>query len=85
MYHTLGQRKGLGIGGMKNSNDDPWYVVDKDLDRNVLVVGQGGQHPRLMSVGFLLTNCTGSIAPGLQLGQKLPLKPAIVSAMWHVP
>ncbi|MFA7519375.1 tRNA 2-thiouridine(34) synthase MnmA, partial [Shewanella sp.] len=37
MYHTLGQRKGLGIGGMKNSNDDPWYVVDKDLERNVLI------------------------------------------------
>ncbi|GGI90834.1 tRNA-specific 2-thiouridylase MnmA [Shewanella hanedai] len=52
MYHTLGQRKGLGIGGMKNSNDDPWYVVDKEMDRNVLVVGQGGTHPRLMSVGF---------------------------------
>lgn len=52
MYHTLGQRKGLGIGGMKNSNDDPWYVVDKEMDRNVLVVGQGGNHPRLMSTGF---------------------------------
>ncbi|MEI6860137.1 MAG: tRNA 2-thiouridine(34) synthase MnmA [Shewanella sp.] len=52
MYHTLGQRKGLGIGGMKNSNDDPWYVVDKEMDRNVLVVGQGGTHPRLMSMGF---------------------------------
>ncbi|MFB2721857.1 tRNA 2-thiouridine(34) synthase MnmA [Shewanella xiamenensis] len=54
MYHTLGQRKGLGIGGMKNSNDDPWYVVDKDLKRNVLVVGQGGHHPRLMSNGMLV-------------------------------
>ena len=52
MYHTLGQRKGLGIGGMKNSNDDPWYVVDKEMDRNGLGVGQGGTHPRLMSVGF---------------------------------
>ena len=52
MYHTLGQRKGLGIGGMKNSNDDPWYVVDKDLERNVLIVGQGGHHPRLMSTGM---------------------------------
>ncbi|NRD73785.1 tRNA 2-thiouridine(34) synthase MnmA [Shewanella sp. VB17] len=52
MYHTLGQRKGLGIGGMKNSNDNPWYVVDKEMDRNVLVVGQGGTHPRLMSMGF---------------------------------
>ncbi|MBV7314577.1 tRNA 2-thiouridine(34) synthase MnmA [Shewanella sp. NIFS-20-20] len=52
MYHTLGQRKGLGIGGMKNSNDDPWYVVDKDIERNVLIVGQGHEHPRLMSAGM---------------------------------
>lgn len=53
MYHTLGQRKGLGIGGLKESNDDPWYVVDKDVANNLLVVAQGGDHPRLMSVGLL--------------------------------
>ncbi|MCU5774710.1 tRNA 2-thiouridine(34) synthase MnmA [Erwiniaceae bacterium BAC15a-03b] len=53
MYHTLGQRKGLGIGGMKESNDDPWYVVDKDVANNLLVVAQGGEHPRLMSVGLI--------------------------------
>ncbi|MBP2170994.1 tRNA-specific 2-thiouridylase [Erwinia toletana] len=53
MYHTLGQRKGLGIGGMKESNDDPWYVVDKDVASNLLVVAQGGEHPRLMSVGLI--------------------------------
>jgi len=52
MYHTLGQRKGLGIGGLKNSNEDPWYVVEKDLVRNVLIVAQGGNHPRLMSNGM---------------------------------
>jgi len=52
MYHTLGQRKGLGIGGLKNSNEDPWYVVEKDLLRNVLIVAQGGNHPRLMSTGM---------------------------------
>ncbi|WP_337023222.1 MULTISPECIES: tRNA 2-thiouridine(34) synthase MnmA [unclassified Pantoea] len=53
MYHTLGQRKGLGIGGRKESNDDPWYVVDKDVARNRLVVAQGAEHPRLMSVGLV--------------------------------
>ncbi|KAA5970731.1 tRNA 2-thiouridine(34) synthase MnmA [Pantoea sp. M_9] len=53
MYHTLGQRKGLGIGGRKESNDDPWYVVDKDVARNRLIVAQGGAHPRLMSVGLI--------------------------------
>ena len=47
MYHTLGQRKGLGIGGIKDAGETPWYVVDKDLTRNVLIVGQGQQHPRL--------------------------------------
>ena len=29
MYYTIGQRKGLGIGGVKNSKELPWYVVDK--------------------------------------------------------
>lgn len=53
MYHTLGQRKGLGIGGMKESNDDPWYVVDKDVANNRLIVAQGADHPRLMSVGLI--------------------------------
>ncbi|WP_413734203.1 tRNA 2-thiouridine(34) synthase MnmA [Sodalis sp. RH21] len=53
MYHTLGQRKGLGIGGTREGSDDPWYVVDKLMDDNVLVVAQGHEHPRLMSVGLL--------------------------------
>ena len=53
MYHTLGQRKGLGIGGLKDSNDNPWYVVDKDVAGNRLIVAQGAEHPRLMSVGLV--------------------------------
>ncbi|KLV10769.1 MULTISPECIES: tRNA 2-thiouridine(34) synthase MnmA [Photobacterium] len=55
MYHTLGQRKGLHIGGQKggNGNEDPWYVVDKDVERNVLIVGQGKDHPRLQSLGLI--------------------------------
>ncbi|WP_034474234.1 tRNA 2-thiouridine(34) synthase MnmA [Aestuariibacter salexigens] len=53
MYHTLGQRKGLHIGGLKDFGDAPWYVVDKDVKRNVLVVGQGADHPRLYSQGLI--------------------------------
>ena len=49
MYHTIGQRQGLGIGGLQGASDDPWYVLRKDLDRNVLVVGQGNDHPWLFS------------------------------------
>ena len=53
MYHTLGQRKGLGIGGTKEGTEDPWYVVDKDVENNILVVAQGHEHPHLMSVGLV--------------------------------
>ena len=53
MYHTLGQRKGLLIGGTKEHGDEPWYVVDKDVKKNELVVGQGADHPRLYSNGLI--------------------------------
>ncbi len=55
MYYTLGQRKGLQIGGMKEAIDAPWYVVDKDLDNNTLIVAQG-EHPLLYSQGALCSN-----------------------------
>jgi tRNA-specific 2-thiouridylase len=48
MYYTLGQRQGLGIGGVKDTPDEPWYVLDKDLDHNVLIVGQGHDHPLML-------------------------------------
>jgi tRNA-specific 2-thiouridylase len=47
MFHTLGQRQGLGIGGLSRYPDAPWYVAEKQLDRNALVVVQGVDHPRL--------------------------------------
>lgn len=49
MYYTLGQRQGLGIGGLKNTPEAPWFVVGKDLKRNVLMVAQGHENPLLMS------------------------------------
>jgi tRNA-specific 2-thiouridylase len=49
MYYTLGQRQGLGIGGTRNHAEEPWYVVDKNLARNVLIVEQGQDHPALYS------------------------------------
>ena len=53
MYHTLGQRKGLGIGGLKQADDTPWYVVDKDVNNNELIVAQGHDHPALYSDGLI--------------------------------
>lgn len=49
MYYTIGQRQGLGIGGVKGAPDAAWYVLEKDLDRNVLVIGQGDSHPLLFN------------------------------------
>ena len=47
MYHTIGQRQGLGIGGLADRNAAPWYVVEKHVERNVLIVAQGNDHPML--------------------------------------
>ncbi|MEO8308930.1 MAG: tRNA 2-thiouridine(34) synthase MnmA [Pseudomonadota bacterium] len=48
-FYTLGQRAGIGIGGLQGSSGAPWYVVGKDLQRNVLTVAQGKDHPALLS------------------------------------
>ena len=53
MYHTLGQRKGLGIGGLRDGGDEPWYVVGKNLTDNQLIVAQGHDHPSLLSRGLI--------------------------------
>ena len=67
MYHTIGQRQGLGIGGLKNADDAPWYVVEKDLERNVLIVGQGNEHPLLFSAALTASsiNWIAGVAPEL--------------------
>ena len=53
MYHTLGQRKGLGIGGVKGATEEAWYVVEKDLVNNELIVAQGHDHSALLSTGLI--------------------------------
>lgn len=52
MFHTLGQRQGLGIGGLANHEESPWYVVEKDVANNRLVVGQGNDHPLLFTTSL---------------------------------
>ena len=47
MYYTLGQRRGLGIGGCGDGRS--WFVIGKDLERNRLLVAQGEDHPMLYS------------------------------------
>ena len=48
-FFTIGQRRGLGVGGRRDSGEAPWYVAAKDPARNALVVVQGHDHPALLS------------------------------------
>lgn len=52
MYYTMGQRQGLGIGGSRESNGEPWFVAAKDMKKNELIVVQGHDHPLLLSDGL---------------------------------
>jgi tRNA-specific 2-thiouridylase len=53
-FYTIGQRKGIGIGG----KGEPWYVAAKDPKTNTLVVVQGHGHPRLMKATLEAVDAT---------------------------
>ncbi len=57
-FYTLGQRSGLGVGGRAGSAAAPWYVADKDMQRNALIVVQDPDHPLLMTRNFTVQNPT---------------------------
>ncbi|SNR65852.1 tRNA (5-methylaminomethyl-2-thiouridylate)-methyltransferase [Methylobacillus rhizosphaerae] len=56
MYYTMGQRQGLGIGGSRDSNGEPWFVAGKDMANNILTVVQGHDHPLLLNDGLTASN-----------------------------
>ena len=56
MYYTLGQRRGLGIGGA--GNGERWFVLAKDMAHNELIVTQGADHPLLYSKNAVGTDAT---------------------------
>ena len=51
MYYTIGQRRGLGIGGRSDGTGESWFVIGKDLSRNLLIVQQG-EHDELYSTSL---------------------------------
>ncbi len=68
-YYTIGQRKGLGLGGQ----GEPWFVVDKDVENNVVVVERGEEHPALYA-RELWANEISTVAPELFKSINFPLK-----------
>ena len=75
MYYTIGQRQGLGVGGRRDSGDEPWFVAGKDLVSNVLVVVQG-EHPVLFSdcLEAIDASWIGNVPTALARGQSLRCK-----------
>ncbi|AFA40970.1 tRNA (5-methylaminomethyl-2-thiouridylate)-methyltransferase [Wigglesworthia glossinidia endosymbiont of Glossina morsitans morsitans (Yale colony)] len=54
IYYTIGQRKGININSTYNTCADPWYVADKDVKKNSLIVVQGRNHLALLSVSIIV-------------------------------
>ena len=72
MFHTLGQRQGLGIGGVKGYPEAPWYALHKDMDNNVLYVGQGHDHPWMQSTRLKAVQLAATAPePGRKLSAKV--------------
>ncbi len=69
MFYTLGQRKGLGIGGRDDSKEEPWFVVGKNVQKNILIVAQGQENPLLYANDLFCTKLHWVDAP-----PKLPIK-----------
>lgn len=55
-YYTLGQRQGLGIGGVQGASNSPWYIYGKDVENNILFTVQGHDHPLLYSQRLIATD-----------------------------
>lgn len=70
-YYTLGQRQGLGIGGVRGYPEDPWYVLHKDLDNDVLYVGQGHDHSWLNAAALVAEKLSWVSGHAPEPGQKL--------------
>ena len=56
MYYTIGQRRGLNIGGQKGDDGSRWFVIEKDIKNNILYVAHGGEE-RLYSKGLVMSKC----------------------------
>lgn len=58
MYYTIGQRQGLGIGGTRDGDGEPWFVSAKNVAQNILIVVQGHDHPDLFRPALTAVDLT---------------------------
>ena len=73
-FYTLGQRQGLGIGGLKDYDERPWYVVEKKLLENILVVAQGNDNQKLFEKKLSVNSINWICEPDLTKPIKLEAK-----------
>lgn len=74
--YTLGQRKGLGVGGVKETESanhihNPWYVAKKDMKNNTLIVVQDTNHPLLMNENVEASHMHWVLEEPPKIGDKL--------------
>ncbi|MCA1789213.1 MAG: tRNA 2-thiouridine(34) synthase MnmA [Thioalkalivibrio sp.] len=87
MFYTLGQRQGLGIGGVEGAGEAPWYVVAKETTRNRLIAAQQGDHPLLLSDSLVAEAPHWILQPPAageplqaRIRHRQPLQPARIAA-----
>jgi tRNA-specific 2-thiouridylase len=73
-FFTIGQRQGLGIGGVATASEQPWYVVDKNLESNQLIVAQGSDHPALFNNSLIIEKMHWIDQPYQQFNQPIQAK-----------
>jgi len=73
-FYTLGQRKGIGLGGTKQGSGEPWFVARKDMATSTLWVVQGHEHPWLMSKSLVALNAAWVAGEPPRAGARLGAK-----------
>jgi tRNA-specific 2-thiouridylase len=88
-FYTLGQRKGIGIGGSKTGSGEPWFVAGKDIATNTLYVVQGHDHPWLLAPTLEAGNVSWVAgtppAPGMRCGAKTRYRQADAACTFGLP
>ncbi len=73
-FYTIGQRKGIGIGGTRDGSGEPWFVARKDMARNTLWIVPGHDHPWLLSSELVAADASWVAAAPPALGTRLTAK-----------